>query len=54
MLSGRFYDKAKDDRIEINYTTFDGRHSFSNKFHGFLQEDLPKDLVKKIIQLAKT
>lgn len=29
---------------------FEFRHSYANKFHGFLQEDLPPDLVNRILR----
>ena len=35
---------------ERNNRIFEFRHSYANKFHGFLQDDLSQDLIRKILK----
>lgn len=45
-LNGRIFsvDRARNNRI------FEFRHSYANKFHGYLQKEIPKDMEQKIIK----
>ena len=47
-VNGRIFavDKARNNRI------FEFRHSYANKYHGYLQQEISKDMAQKILKLS--